>query len=141
MPASVACFSVSVPASAMMGMSKAGTKSALPRRSALCRRAASDVVAGALAHLESRREEVNDLNVFPVADGDTGDNMALTLKAVLEELDRLQEVAAAMGNSVEPPPEGLWYANIFLAEMRGTGRGSRILALCNKCGMGRASLV
>jgi len=47
------------------------------------------VVAGALAHLESRREEVNDLNVFPVADGDTGDNMALTLRAVLEELDRL----------------------------------------------------
>jgi hypothetical protein len=47
-------------------------------------------VAGALAHLESRREEVNDLNVFPVADGDTGDNMALTLRAVLEELDRLQ---------------------------------------------------
>ena len=47
-------------------------------------------VAGALAHLESRREEVNDLNVFPVADGDTGDNMALTLRAVLVELDRLQ---------------------------------------------------
>ena len=47
-------------------------------------------VAGALAHLESRREEVNDLNVFPVADGDTGDNMALTLRAVLEELDDLQ---------------------------------------------------
>ena len=47
-------------------------------------------MAGALAHLESRREEVNDLNVFPVADGDTGDNMALTLRAVLDELDRLQ---------------------------------------------------
>jgi hypothetical protein len=47
-------------------------------------------VAGALAHLESRRVEVNDLNVFPVADGDTGDNMALTLRAVLAELDRLQ---------------------------------------------------
>lgn len=47
------------------------------------------VVAGALAHLDSRREEINDLNVFPVADGDTGDNMALTLRAVLEEIDRL----------------------------------------------------
>jgi uncharacterized protein len=47
------------------------------------------VVSGALAHLESRREEINDLNVFPVADGDTGDNMALTLKAVTAELDRL----------------------------------------------------
>ncbi|MBA2347402.1 MAG: DAK2 domain-containing protein [Solirubrobacterales bacterium] len=47
------------------------------------------VVAGALTHLDSRREEINDLNVFPVADGDTGDNMALTLRAVLEEIDRL----------------------------------------------------
>jgi DAK2 domain fusion protein YloV len=48
-----------------------------------------NAVEGALAHLESRREEVNDLNVFPVADGDTGDNMVLTLRAVLAELDRL----------------------------------------------------
>ncbi|MDX6665944.1 MAG: fatty acid kinase, partial [Solirubrobacteraceae bacterium] len=47
------------------------------------------VLEGALAHLESRREEINDLNVFPVADGDTGDNMALTLRACLAELDRL----------------------------------------------------
>jgi uncharacterized protein len=47
------------------------------------------VVEAALAELESRRREVNDLNVFPVADGDTGDNMALTLTAVLTELDRL----------------------------------------------------
>jgi hypothetical protein len=47
---------------------------------------------GALAHLESRRREINDLNVFPVADGDTGDNMALTLRACLEEVDRLAAV-------------------------------------------------
>jgi len=47
------------------------------------------VVESALAEFETRRREVNDLNVFPVADGDTGDNMALTLRAVLAELDRL----------------------------------------------------
>ena len=52
------------------------------------------VVEGALAELEARRQEVNDLNVFPVADGDTGDNMALTMRAVLEELDRLSEGGA-----------------------------------------------
>src|SRR3954453_21381813 len=52
------------------------------------------VVEAALAALEVRREEVNDLNVFPVADGDTGDNMALTLRAVLTELDRLSELGA-----------------------------------------------
>ncbi|HMT05091.1 MAG: DAK2 domain-containing protein [Solirubrobacterales bacterium] len=47
------------------------------------------VVAAAYGSLEARRQEVNDLNVFPVADGDTGDNMAMTMKAVMEELDRL----------------------------------------------------
>jgi len=47
------------------------------------------VVQAGLAALEARRDEVNDLNVFPVADGDTGDNMVLTLRAVLQELDRL----------------------------------------------------
>ncbi|MGN6815865.1 MAG: DAK2 domain-containing protein, partial [Solirubrobacterales bacterium] len=47
------------------------------------------VIGSAYASLEARRQEVNDLNVFPVADGDTGDNMAMTLRAVMEELDRL----------------------------------------------------
>lgn len=47
------------------------------------------VITSAYAHLEERRQEVNDLNVFPVADGDTGDNMTMTMRAVMEELDRL----------------------------------------------------
>ena len=51
------------------------------------------VVAAALYELENRRQEVNDLNVFPVADGDTGDNMALTMRAVLDELDALDDSA------------------------------------------------
>jgi uncharacterized protein len=51
------------------------------------------LIQAGLAALESRREEVNDLNVFPVADGDTGDNMVLTLRAVLQELDRLSSAS------------------------------------------------
>src|SRR5687767_2934788 len=51
------------------------------------------VVAAALDELENRRQEVNDLNVFPVADGDTGDNMALTMRAVVEELNKLDDSA------------------------------------------------
>jgi DAK2 domain fusion protein YloV len=50
------------------------------------------VISSAYASLEARRQEVNDLNVFPVADGDTGDNMAMTLRAVMEELDRLDKL-------------------------------------------------
>ena len=52
------------------------------------------VVQAGLSALEARRQEVNDLNVFPVPDGDTGDNMVLTLRAVLEELDRLSQQGA-----------------------------------------------
>jgi len=47
------------------------------------------ILDAGLGALEARREEVNELNVFPVADGDTGDNMVLTMRAVLDELDRL----------------------------------------------------
>ena len=49
-------------------------------------------VSAACTELERRRVEVNDLNVFPVADGDTGDNMAMTLRAVLDELDGLNSL-------------------------------------------------
>jgi uncharacterized protein len=59
------------------------------------------VVGVALRHLEKRQQEINDLNVFPVADGDTGDNMVLTMRYVLEELDRLDE----SGNGDPPRPE------------------------------------
>ncbi len=57
------------------------------------------LVEAGLAALEARREEVNDLNVFPVADGDTGDNMVLTLRSVLAELDRL--VAASDDRTID----------------------------------------
>jgi uncharacterized protein len=57
------------------------------------------LVEAGLAALEARRVEVNDLNVFPVADGDTGDNMVLTLRAVLTELDRL--AGASEGRTID----------------------------------------
>ena len=37
--------------------------------------------------LEAHRESINRLNVYPVPDGDTGTNMALTVGSVLEELE------------------------------------------------------
>jgi hypothetical protein len=37
--------------------------------------------------LRSHQEELNALNVYPVPDGDTGTNMALTLESVVEELN------------------------------------------------------
>jgi hypothetical protein len=41
--------------------------------------------------LRSHRELINRLNVYPVPDGDTGTNMALTLESVMDELDGLDE--------------------------------------------------
>lgn len=40
------------------------------------------------AALSDHREGINNLNVYPVPDGDTGTNMSLTLRSVVEELDR-----------------------------------------------------
>src|SRR5258705_7018769 len=37
--------------------------------------------------LRAHQEEINRLNVYPVPDGDTGTNMALTLESVCAELD------------------------------------------------------
>ncbi len=59
------------------------------------------VVEAAYAYLDARRNEVNDLNVFPVADGDTGDNMALTMRAVLAELDRIESEAEGEADRIE----------------------------------------
>ena len=39
----------------------------------------------ALAYLQANQEVVNDLNVFPVPDGDTGSNMFLTLRSAVED--------------------------------------------------------
>ncbi len=41
--------------------------------------------------LRSHRESLNRLNVYPVPDGDTGTNMALTLDAVVTELEALAD--------------------------------------------------
>ncbi|HEX2129027.1 MAG TPA: DAK2 domain-containing protein [Solirubrobacterales bacterium] len=53
------------------------------------------VVRVAHEHLRERRQEVNDLNVFPVPDGDTGDNMLGTIRAVLDGLDGLRSNSLA----------------------------------------------
>lgn len=50
----------------------------------------ANMVRGGAANLRSNAREVNDLNVFPVPDGDTGDNMSMTIEggvAALEGLD------------------------------------------------------
>src|SRR6059058_1992388 len=45
------------------------------------------LVDGALASLEANRERIDDLNVYPVPDGDTGTNLTMTVRAVVEAVD------------------------------------------------------
>ena len=59
--------------------------------------------AGA-ANLEANKEWINELNVFPVPDGDTGTNMTLTIKSAvnevsaLENLDSMKDICKAMSS-------------------------------------------
>ena len=42
------------------------------------------------AALEENKQKINELNVFPVPDGDTGTNMSLTMNSAAIELGRKQ---------------------------------------------------
>ncbi len=46
------------------------------------------IVEGALS-IEEKKDEVNELNVFPVPDGDTGTNMSLTMASAKNEVSKL----------------------------------------------------
>ena len=52
------------------------------------------VVEGALAIAE-KKEQANELNVFPVPDGDTGTNMSLTMASAMDEMGKLHEPTLA----------------------------------------------
>ena len=59
--------------------------------------------AGA-ANLEANKEWINELNVFPVPDGDTGTNMTLTIKSAVNEVsalgktDSMKDICKAMSS-------------------------------------------
>ena len=82
------------------------------------------VIEAGLVALEERREEVNELNLAGrngSLDGDTGDNMALTLRAVLEELDRLAD--ASEGRTLDEIGRDEIVASVARAALLGA-RGS-----------------
>ncbi|MFD5867261.1 DAK2 domain-containing protein [Corynebacterium sp. NPDC060344] len=72
-----------------------------------------------VAVLERRREEINELNVFPVPDADTGSNMAATMSAALAE-------AEASQSNQDPAPDAHNDAHdIAIALAAGAVRGAR----------------
>ena len=49
-----------------------------------------DAVISAANHIANNRKAVDDLNVFPVPDGDTGTNMSLSIANAARELERIE---------------------------------------------------
>src|SRR5881409_1981052 len=98
-----------------------------------------ELVAGARAAIEAHRARIDDLNVYPVPDGDTGTNLTLTVRAVSEALavdgadDRIglaKEVAraalmGARGNSGVILSQIVRGATDSLAESDDLGRALR----------------
>ena len=65
----------------------------------------AEMVRAGAANLRLNAEEVNDLNVFPVPDGDTGTNMSMTLNTAAAELrkstdDSLTKVAGTAASAM-----------------------------------------
>jgi DAK2 domain fusion protein YloV len=59
------------------------------------------LAAAALAAIEANRRRIDDLNVYPVPDGDTGTNLTLTVRAVAEALEASRAVdRAALAHEV-----------------------------------------
>lgn len=68
-------------------------------------------------YLEANKEMVNNMNVFPVPDGDTGTNMSLTMKSAVKQVQQHPDSsvsalakACATGALMEPAEtQGLSY--------------------------------
>ena len=59
-----------------------------------------DAVISAANNLSNHRKAVDDLNVFPVPDGDTGTNMSMTIGNAVRELEKLSGATAGKVASV-----------------------------------------
>jgi DAK2 domain fusion protein YloV len=51
------------------------------------RKRVRELVQGARSAIEAHRARIDDLNVYPVPDGDTGTNLTLTVRAIAEVID------------------------------------------------------
>ena len=49
------------------------------------------LVINAAANIENQKQHLNELNVFPVPDGDTGTNMSMTINAAAADLRKVED--------------------------------------------------
>ena len=53
-----------------------------------------DAIISAANNIQNQKKAVDDLNVFPVPDGDTGTNMSMTVNNAARELERMEGASA-----------------------------------------------
>lgn len=58
------------------------------------------MIAGGAANLQEHVQEINDLNVFPIPDGDTGENMLLTMLGGAKLQDSKDEDLGALSRKI-----------------------------------------
>lgn len=51
----------------------------------------ADMIISGSNNLSNKKTEIDDLNVFPVPDGDTGTNMSLTMQSCVEEVNKARD--------------------------------------------------
>ena len=93
------------------------------------------MIISAGASLEMQKQHLNELNVFPVPDGDTGTNMGMTISAAVTELQRgnqqeLDKVAAAAASALLRGARG--NSGVILSLLfRGMSKSMKGLTTCN----------
>ena len=98
-------------------------------------------LAGA-KNLEVKKEWINELNVFPVPDGDTGTNMTLTIMSAVKEVNNLEDVqmtslAKAISSGSLRGARG--NSGVILSQLlRGFTKGIRDLAELDAVALARA---
>lgn len=102
-----------------------------------------DMLLGAYHSFEKNFEAINDLNVFPVPDGDTGTNMMHTMASVAKELSAMSdaaeagEVGAAAARSAIMGARG--NSGVILSQLlRGIGKGVAGKKTLNNTEIGKA---
>ncbi len=102
----------------------------------------SKMAVGGAALLRSNAEEVNKLNVFPVPDGDTGDNMRMTIEsgiAALENIDSddIAEVMKVLSHGMLLGARG--NSGVILSQFfAGTAKGFKTMDKADPAALGEA---
>jgi len=100
------------------------------------------MLLGGAGNLQKNAQKVNDLNVFPIPDGDTGENMYLTMQGGVNEL--LHEENKTLGEKAHAMAQGMLLgargnSGVILSQLfYGLGEGLKGLTEVDVKGLGEA---